>query len=114
MSLEDPSDQEELATRVVAEGLSVRGTEEAVVLMAGRTVKGKRSAPKKLVMPSLTALAGTLSDTFDTRVRVELGRQKGRVIVEFATVDDLERIIGIMAPAALANRRNGVGPKETA
>ncbi len=114
LSLDDPNEQEELATRVVAEGLSVRGTEEAVVLMAGRTMKGKRAAPKKLVMPSLNALAGTLSDTFDTRVRVELGRQKGRVIVEFATVDDLERIVGIMAPAALQNRRNGSAPGEKA
>ncbi len=114
LSLDDPSDQEELAARVIAEGLSVRGTEEAVVLMAGRTQKSRRAAPKKLVMPSLTALAGTLSDTFDTRVKVELGRQKGRVIVEFATVDDLERIIGIMAPAALKDRRNGVVPKESA
>ena len=101
LSLEDPDEQEELATRVVAEGLSVRGTEEAVVLMSGRTVKGKRATPKKMVMPSLTTLAATLSDTFDTRVRVELGRQKGRIVVEFATVDDLERIVGIMAPAAL-------------
>ena len=113
LSLDDPSDQEDLATRVVAEGLSVRGTEEAVVLMAGRTVKGKRAAPKKLVMPSLTALAGAMSDTFDTRVRVELGRQKGRIIVEFATVDDLERIVGIMAPEALKSRRNGAAPPES-
>ncbi len=107
LSLDSPDEQEELATRVVAEGLSVRGTEEAVVLMAGRPVKGKRAPAKKMVMPSLTALAGKLSDTFDTRVRVELGRQKGRVIVEFATVDDLERIVGIMAPMAVERRVNG-------
>ena len=107
LSLDDPNDQEELATRVVAEGLSVRGTEEAVVLMAGRTVRAKRAAPKKLVMPSLQTLATSLSDAFDTRVRVELGRQKGRVIVEFATVDDLERIVGLMAPAVLDQRRHG-------
>ncbi|MET3808109.1 ParB family chromosome partitioning protein [Nakamurella sp. UYEF19] len=113
LSLELPEEQEELATRVVAAGLSVRGTEEAVVLMAGRTTKPKRATPKKLVMPSLTALASSLSDTFDTRVRVELGRQKGRVIVEFATVADLERIIGIMAPAALEKRRNGGHPRDS-
>ena len=112
LSLETADEQEELATRVVAEGLSVRGTEEAVVLMAGRTAKPKRAAPKKLVMPSLAKLAATLSDTFDTRVRVELGKQKGRIIVEFATVDDLERIVGIMAPAALTQRRNSAGKTE--
>jgi len=98
LSLPDLNDQEELATRVVAEGLSVRGTEEAVILMAGRTMQPKRRAGRKTVMPDLTALAGALSDAFDTRVRVELGRQKGRVIVEFATLDDLERIVQIMAP----------------
>lgn len=107
LSLEHADDQEELATRVVAEGMSVRGTEEAVVLMSGRTIRSKRASPKKVMMPSLTALATTLSDTFDTRVRVELGRQKGRMIVEFATVDDLERIVGIMAPSALEHRRHG-------
>lgn len=106
LSLEHPDDQEELATRVVAEGLSVRGTEEAVVLMVGRTAKPKRATPKKLVMPGLTKLANALSDTFDTRVKVELGRQKGRVIVEFATVDDLERIVAIMAPDALEKRQS--------
>ena len=112
LSLESLDDQEELAARVVAEGLSVRGTEEAVVLMAGRTTKRKRAAPKKLVMPSLAALASRLSDTFDTRVRVELGRQKGRVIVEFATVDDLERIVAIMAPSATEQRATGSAPQE--
>lgn len=98
LSLEDPNDQEELASRIVAEGLSVRGTEEAVVLLGRGKKPTKRAAAKKVSMPSLTALAGSLSDKYDTRVRVELGRQKGRVIVEFATVDDLNRIMQIMAP----------------
>jgi ParB family chromosome partitioning protein len=105
LSLDDANDQEELATRVVAEGLSVRGTEEAVLLMAGRTVRSRRASPKRMELPSLTELAGTLSDTFDTRVRVELGRQKGRMVVEFASVDDLERIVGLMAPEALHGAR---------
>jgi ParB family chromosome partitioning protein len=48
-------------------------------------------------------LATRLSDTFDTRVKVDLGRRKGRIVVEFGSVDDLERIIAIMAPEA-ANR----------
>lgn len=104
LSLEDPGDQEELATRVIAEGLSVRGTEEAVVLMAGRTVRSRRASPQRIELPTLTDLATTLSDTFDTRVRVELGRQKGRMVVEFASVEDLQRIVGLMAPAALHGR----------
>lgn len=113
LSLEDPNDQEELATRVVAEGLSVRGTEEAVLLMAGRTVRSRRASPKRIELPSLTELAGTLSDAFDTRVRVELGRQKGRMVVEFASVDDLERIVGLMAPIALKTvRQSGTAATE--
>lgn len=98
LSLKDAGDQEDLAARVVAEGLSVRGTEEAVTLMARRTPTTRRATPKKIVMPGAQELAGNLSDAFDTRVLVELGRRKGRIVVEFATVDDLERIVGIMAP----------------
>lgn len=98
LSLADAGDQEELAARIVAEGLSVRGTEEAVTLMSRRTPHTRRSAPRKMTMPGANELAGNLSDAFDTKVRVELGRRKGRIVVEFATVDDLERLVGIMAP----------------
>lgn len=99
LSLEDPGMQEELATRIVAEGLSVRGTEEAVTLLAGTKKPTKKPPRKKLIMPGLAELATNLSDAFDTRVLVELGQRKGRVVVEFATVDDLERIVALMAPS---------------
>ncbi len=98
LSLEDPEAQEELATRIVAEGLSVRGTEEAVTLAARATPTVRRQSPRKLIMPGLDELAGKLSDTFDTRVLVELGRRKGKIMIEFATIDDLERIVAIMDP----------------
>ncbi|MTD14985.1 ParB/RepB/Spo0J family partition protein [Nakamurella sp. YIM 132087] len=115
LGLEEPAEQEDLAARIVAEGLSVRGTEEAVVLMAGKSRTKKRAAPKKLIMPGLSSLAEKLSDAFDTRVRVELGRQKGRVVVEFATVDDLHRIIQIMSPEALPpGLRNSAPPTGSA
>ena len=55
-------------------------------------------------MPGLEDLAATLSDTFDTRVRLELGRTKGRIVVEFATQEDLRRIMTIMAPHAIGQR----------
>ncbi|AZI59280.1 ParB/RepB/Spo0J family partition protein [Nakamurella antarctica] len=110
LSLEEAEAQEELAIRIVAEGLSVRGTEEAVTMMAGRKAPPKRPAPKKLIMPALKELASNLSDTFDTRVLVELGRKKGRIVVEFATVDDLERIVSIMAPKSA---RRSAKPKTT-
>ena len=100
LSLEDPDAQEELATRIVAEGLSVRGTEEAVTLAARQMPTARRQSPRKLIMPGLDELAGKLSDTFDTRVLVELGRRKGKIMIEFATIDDLERIVAIIDPAS--------------
>lgn len=109
LGLADAGDQEDLAARIVAEGLSVRGTEEAVTLMSRRTPITRRSAPRKMTMPGVTELASKLSDAFDTSVRVELGRRKGKIVVEFATVDDLERIVGIMAPGAA--RRGPVNPE---
>jgi ParB family chromosome partitioning protein len=52
-------------------------------------------------------LAGKLSDVLDTRVRVDIGRRKGRITVEFATIDDLERIVGLMAPQLETRRSDG-------
>jgi ParB family chromosome partitioning protein len=101
LSLADPEDQELLAARIVAEGLSVRGTEEAVTLLLGRTAPRRRATPTTRVIPGLENLAGALSDAFDTRVRLELGRTKGRIVVEFATQEDLRRLIAVMAPSAI-------------
>jgi ParB family chromosome partitioning protein len=50
------------------------------------------------VAPKLSVLADRLGDRFETRVKVDLGRTKGRIVVEFATIDDLERIVALMAP----------------
>ncbi|MFC4005259.1 ParB/RepB/Spo0J family partition protein [Prauserella oleivorans] len=99
LSLDDPDAQEELAGRIVAEGLSVRATEEAVTLSKG-AVKKKEKAParKPMQAPGLQDLAERLSDTFDTRVKVDLGKRKGRIVVEFGSVDDLERIVALMDP----------------
>jgi ParB family chromosome partitioning protein len=101
LSLEDTDQQESLATRIVAEGLSVRATEEAVSLALADGAPAKKSASKrpKPHAPGLTDLADRLSDHFDTRVRVDLGRRKGRILIEFATVDDLERIVAMIGPA---------------
>lgn len=104
LSLEDPGRQEELAGRIVAEGLSVRATEEAVTLSKSEAKpKPKPPARKQLEAPGLRDLAERLSDTFDTRVKVDLGRRKGRIVVEFGSVDDLERIVALMDPKQ-ANR----------
>ncbi|SFP85822.1 chromosome partitioning protein, ParB family [Amycolatopsis arida] len=99
LSLDSPEAQEELAARIVAEGLSVRATEEAVTLSKGETKPKAKAATRKPVQaPGLQDLAERLSDTFDTRVKVDLGRRKGRIVVEFGSVDDLERIVAIMDP----------------
>jgi ParB family chromosome partitioning protein len=98
LGLEDAQAQEELALRVVAEGLSVRATEE-LVSMALADGPAKQSPAKRRAKPhapALVDLADRLSDRFDTRVKVDLGRNKGKITIEFATVDDLERIVGII------------------
>jgi ParB family chromosome partitioning protein len=62
---------------------------------------GKKSAaPRKAKphAPGLTDLAERLSDHFDTRVKVDIGRRKGHIVIEFATVDDLERIVAMIKP----------------
>ncbi|PWU45448.1 chromosome partitioning protein ParB [Micromonospora globispora] len=98
LSLEDAEAQEQLALRIVAEGLSVRATEELVALaLADGPAKAPAAKRRpKPHAPALTDLADRLSDRFDTRVKVDIGRSKGKITIEFATVDDLERIVGII------------------
>ncbi|MCU1685689.1 MAG: parB [Amycolatopsis sp.] len=97
LSLDDAGSQEELAVRIVAEGMSVRATEEAVTLKKGeKPVKPKAPPRKPIQAPGLQDLADRLSNTFDTRVKVDLGRRKGRIVLEFGSVDDLERIVSII------------------
>ena len=107
LALDDATDQDELAARIVAEGLSVRATEELVALARRGTdqrVARRRHTAPRITAPAVAELADNLSDVFDTRVRVDLGRRKGKITVEFASIDDLERIVSVMAPQ-LASRR---------
>lgn len=88
---------ERLAQRIVAEGLSVRTTEELVAL--GGVGAARPSRPQvRAAAPVLDDLAARLSDRFDTRVSVAMGAKKGRLTVEFATLEDLDRILGSLAP----------------
>jgi ParB family transcriptional regulator, chromosome partitioning protein len=98
LGLEEPFAQETLAARIVAEGLSVRATEEAVTLSRTEPAQAppKAAPPRPMRAPGLQQLAENLSDAFDTRVKVELGRRKGRIVVEFGSVDDLNRIVALM------------------
>jgi ParB family chromosome partitioning protein len=90
--------QDRLAQRVVAEGLSVRALEEIVTVSPETERRSARRPGGRMHAPKLADLAARLSDRFDTRVRVDLGRSKGKITVEFATVEDLERIVELMDP----------------
>lgn len=96
VSIEDTGWQERLAARVVAEGLSVRATEELVTLGADEepASRRRRSAPSR----PAPELEERLADRLDTRVRVEAGANRGRIIIDFATREDLLRIVDLMAP----------------
>jgi ParB family chromosome partitioning protein len=96
LAIDDPASQERLAQRVVAEGLSVRAVEELVTVGEGADRAPRRPRQPKMVAPKVKDLADRLSDHFETRVRVALGRTKGRIVIEFATVDDLERIVALI------------------
>jgi ParB family transcriptional regulator, chromosome partitioning protein len=104
LAVEDPEAQERLAHRIVAEGLSVRAVEEIVAIGADAIRARKPQARKQPVAPGLKDLANRLSDVLDTRVKVELGQRKGKIVVEFASLDDLDRIVKTMSPDWPAER----------
>ena len=91
LSLTDEKEIENLANRIVAEGLTVRAVEE-IVSTGGAKVKAGSIRSGKIIAPKLKQISDQLSDHLDTRVSVELGKQKGKIVIEFATIEDLERI----------------------
>lgn len=112
LGLSDVEEQDRLAQRIVAEGLSVRSVEEIVTLMAAepataRKPKGPRAGRR--LSPALNELASRLSDRFETRVKVDLGQRKGKIVVEFASMEDLERILGTIAPGEGRVLEQGLG-----
>jgi len=100
LSLDDHDSQDRLAARIVAEGLSVRAVEEIVALGDETTPRARTSRPRRVVAPALATLAELLSEQFETRVSVDMGRRRGKLVIEFASVDDLERIVSAIAPDA--------------
>ena len=91
LSLTDEKEIENLANQIVAEGLTVRAVEE-IVATGSTKVKSGSVRSGKIIVPKLKEISDQLSDYLDTRVNVELGKQKGKIVIEFATIEDLERI----------------------
>ncbi len=103
LTIDDADLQDRLAARVTAEGISVRGLEEIVSLGPGQT-SATRSQRNRPTAPGLADLSERLSDRFETRVKVELGKAKGKITVEFASLDDLRRIVEVMDPRNRTDR----------
>lgn len=104
LTLDDPSAQAKLAERIVAEGLSVRATEELVRLKVLDGATSPRRSRSKVTAPGLVDLQDDLSDALEARVRITMGARKGKLAIEFASVDDLERIVAVIADG-LGHRR---------
>jgi len=97
LGLPDEQAQEAMATRIVAEGMSVRAAEEAVSVLVQDEPRSPRAARgKRLVPEQASEVAQSLSDRLETRVRVDVGRSRGRLTIEFATLEDLQRIAAIV------------------
>ena len=91
LSLTDEKEIENLANRIVSEGLTVRAVEE-ILASGGAKVKTGSVRSGKILAPKLKQISDDLADHLDTRVSVELGKKKGKIVIEFATIEDLERI----------------------
>ena len=89
--------QNELANRIVAEGLSVRATEEAVTLLNNNGALPEKKKREPQPQPEfLTNAANSLADAWDTKVSVTMGKRKGKIVVEFGDKDDFDRIMGLI------------------
>jgi ParB family chromosome partitioning protein len=95
LGLTDSADIEKLASRIIAEGLSVRAVEEIIATMKPSTKTTKKSSVKGVSGAGLAA-AELLSDYLDTRVNVETGKGKGKIVIEFAGSEDLQRIVDLI------------------
>jgi ParB family chromosome partitioning protein len=95
LGLTDEADIEKLANRIVAEGLSVRATEEAVAVHAPSAKSAKKKGKEGTSGEALAA-AELLSDYLDTRVVVQGGKGKGKIVIEFAGREDLQRIVDLI------------------
>ncbi|MCY1221238.1 Nucleoid occlusion protein [compost metagenome] len=101
LALPDAAAMERLAQKIVAEGMSVRATEEAVTLYQSPATPARNNVPRPGARHErLDYLASSLSDRLDTNVKISLGARKGRVSIEFASVEDLNRIMEVLTPGS--------------
>ncbi|MFW2512617.1 ParB/RepB/Spo0J family partition protein [Demequina sp. SO4-13] len=98
LGLADPADMETLAQRVVAEGMSVRATEEAVTLGVDKSKAPRGQVRAGGRTAALDELGSRLGDRFDTRVKIQLGKSRGKITIDFASVEDLNRIVSVLDP----------------
>jgi ParB family transcriptional regulator, chromosome partitioning protein len=99
LGVEEPAAQDRLAGRVVSEGISVRGLEELIAVgELGAEDETPTVRPARPTAPGLKEIDDRLSDRLETRVKVSLGRNKGKIAIEFASLTDLERIVSIIDP----------------
>jgi ParB family chromosome partitioning protein len=100
LGVEEPSAQDRLAGRVVSEGISVRGLEELIAVgeLGADADETPTVRPARPSAPGLKEIDERLSDRLETRVRVTLGRNKGKIAIEFASLSDLERIVSVIDP----------------
>ena len=96
LSLSTPEEMERLAERIVAEGLSVRTTEEIVRLGKAKATPRPRARQQRPLSPLGESVVSALADAYDTRVTITEGRKKGRIVIEFAGADDLQRIADLI------------------
>jgi ParB family chromosome partitioning protein len=94
LGLADQYEIEKLANRIVAEGLSVRATEEIISL--GGKSKTTTKKNKRTTSPEIKELGVRLSDALDTRVNIEMTQKRGKIVIEFGSLEDLHRIIDVI------------------
>lgn len=102
LALTDPVEQEQLAQRIVAEGLSVRSVEE--IIAVGQEPTRTRRTVARTPSPRAQHLAQSLTDSLDTRVNVQIGKTRGRITIEFAGEEDLDRILVVLKDGVQADQ----------
>ncbi len=96
LGLANPDEMERLANKIINEGLSVRATEELIAIgSAGTKVSGKKSKPRS--SGKYQELVEKLEDALDTRVHIQAGKAGGKIVIEYADGQDLQRIVGVIS-----------------